>query len=604
MDSFGINPNSLTTHFLCSGATGTGKTTIANRIIIGLDKMNKKSICIDVKRDTRHLIRQIPFLVIKLPNPYLQWNILNPPPGVQRRAWHMSVIRQFVETTFLAEAVESLLQEYLDWLSKKNENVNFYELYNFIKSRKATSLRERNWLASAQNRLGALISTFSNMLNTRERFPLQELTAQYNICFEIDQAGQFGSFFASLIPSYMFIYRLVNNLRGNELKNAIFFDEAIVVVGKTIVKRHSLMADPALLSLIRLGREFGLGCLFFTNHPSAIDDTVKAQSGIKILMRLGHYPDIFDIGKSMGLTKEQMDCIIDAPAGVGIVKKFGVSPFLCQFENFVFKKNVTDKEIEENNQKIIKGTKFERFFKPTSSSSLATISKIYQTERVKSVQTLNSQEEAFLFDIYNRHFLSISERYKSLKLSAGKGNRIVKKLVKYGLCKIIKINLGGRGGLTKFLEITEQGYKVINMSSLKYTRGTGFEHWFWQNKITENLKTMKNNKVTIEANLNDKFIDILVEQLNDVKQIKIAIEISITSTPDKEKDNIIKDLESGASFVIIACQRDKINEINKMIDSLEKKYEEKVISCLLPQLLNIHKTDELLKTIKQKEESW
>lgn len=603
MDSFGINPDSLTTHFLCSGATGTGKTTIANRIIIGLDKMNKKSICIDVKRDTRHLIRQIPFLVIKLPNPYLKWNILNPPPGVQRRAWHMSVIRQFVETTFLAEAVESLLQEYLDWLSKKNENVNFYELYNFIKSRKATSLRERNWLASAQNRLGALISTFSNMLNTRERFPLQELTAQYNICFEIDQAGQFGSFFASLIPSYMFIYRLVNNLRGNELKNAIFFDEAIVVVGKTIVKRHSLMADPALLSLIRLGREFGLGCLFFTNHPSAIDDTVKAQSGIKILMRLGHYPDIFDIGKSMGLTKEQMDCIIDAPAGVGIVKKFGVSPFLCQFENFVFEKNVTDKEIEENNSKLIKGTKFEPFFKNSSTTSIF-IRKLNPEESPKTVLILNSDEKAFLYDIYNKPLLSITERYKSLGLSSGKGTRIVKSLISKDLCKIVEINLGGRGGVSKFIEITKQGYDTIEIPALKYTRGTGFEHWFWQNKIAENLKKIDSTEIIIEKNLNDKFIDVLVEHVKDNKKTRIAIEISITSTPDNEKENIIKDLESGADFVIIACQRDKINDINKTIDSLEKKYEEKVISCLLPQLLNIQKTDELLKTIKQKEESW
>lgn len=603
MDSFGINPDSLTTHFLCSGATGTGKTTIANRIIIGLDKMNKKSICIDVKRDTRHLIRQIPFLIIKLPNPFLKWNILNPPPGVQRRAWHMSVIRQFVETTFLAEAVESYLQESLDWLSKKNENVNFYELYNFIKSRKATSLRERNWLASAQNRLGALISTFSNMLNTRERFPLQELTAQYNICFEIDQAGQFGSFFASLIPSYLFIYRLVNNLRGNELKNAIFFDEAIVVVGKTIVKRHSLMADPALLSLIRLGREFGLGCLFFTNHPSAIDDTVKAQSGIKILMRLGHYPDIFDIGKSMGLTKEQMDCIIDAPAGVGIVKKFGVSPFLCQFENSVFEKNVTDKEIEENNKALLKGTEFEKYFEKASTAKANIPNR--ESVRVKdSNYSIKPKMKSFLTNIVNFPFQCNSERYKNLGLSAGKGNNLAKNSVRYDLCKDEKINHGYRGGVKSFLVITEKGYEVLGIPPLKFSRGTTFVHWYWQNTIATKLNSFENTKAKIEGNMKGKNIDILAEvKIND-EITRIGIEISITSGKEQEKKNIIEDIDAGVDFVICACQKEKKDKINEMITSLETTYKEKTKQLLLPQLLKIHNSEELIEILKQKEESW
>jgi len=145
------------------------------------------------------------------------------------------------------------------------------------------------------------------------------------------------------------------------------------------------------------------------------------------------------------------------------------------------------------------------------------------------------------------------------------------------------------------LEITEQGYKVINMPELKYTKGTGFEHWFWQNKIAEHLRKSKNNKVKIEANIKDKFIDILVEQLKDDKQIKIAIEISINSAPAQEKHNIIKNLESGADYVITTCQKDKISEINKMIASLETQYREKTYSCLLSQLLRADNIMEFFK---------
>lgn len=77
--------------------------------------------------------------------------------------------------------------------------------------------------------------------------------------------------------------------------------------------------------------------------------------------------------------------------------------------------------------------------------------------------------------------------------------------------------------------------------------------------------------------------------------MKIAIEISITTTQEDEKNNIIKDLESGADFVIIACQKDKIAEINKMIASLDIQYREKTYSCLLPELL---KTNDLLSIVK------
>ena len=133
------------------------------------------------------------------------------------------------------------------------------------------------------------------------------------------------------------------------------------------------------------------------------------------------------------------------------------------------------------------------------------------------------------------------------------------------------------------------------MPILKYTRGTGFKHWFWQNKIAENLRSSDKNKVTIEANLKGKFVDILVEQMKDDREIKIAIEISITSTSDKEKDNIIKDLESGVDSVIAACpQSKKLQELNQMIASLDTKYREKTFTCLLPELL---KRDDFLSII-------
>jgi hypothetical protein len=591
---FSIKSSMLLTGFLLAGAIGTGKTTISYQLVRYLHSLRIKSICIDIRRDTRHLIRKIPILVLKFPDTYLKWNILGPPPGVDKKTWQMSVIRQFSETTYIAEAGESLLQESLEKLNHKIENVNFIDLYNYIKSSSkiVKGYRRSNWIATDLNRMASFIRLFYNMLNTELGLPLHELADSHNICIELDQAGQFQSFFASLIPSYLYHYRLANNLRGNQIRNAIFLDEANIVLSEALIKRHTIMGEPTILSIIRLGREFGLAMICFTNHPSALDNTIKAQSGIKIMLRLGHHPDILDFGRSMGLTKEQMDCIIDAPPGVGIVKVSGIRPFLCQFENFEIEKNITDKEVEENNLRIVKATKYEKYFNTLSTERTHIPTPRTEKEKAQNGE-IKPEVKAFLYNIINLPLKSISERYKILGLSASKGNSIVKKLIRNNLCKKEKINLGYRGGVKSFLVITDQGYRILNVAPKQFSRGTTFKHWFWQTTISSHLNSLENAKAQVERNLRGKFIDILVENLEMYKTI--AIEISITSTSENEKNNIIKDIEAGAGIVIVACKKEKIAAMNEMRKSLDNQIREKTKIIPLPELLKIKDIEDLVK---------
>jgi hypothetical protein len=168
-------------------------------------------------------------------------------------------------------------------------------------------------------------------------------------------------------------------------------------------------------------------------------------------------------------------------------------------------------------------------------------------------------------------------------ISPSKGTRIVKALDRKNLVKVHSINLGGRGGSAKLLELTEEGYAAIGMKPKPgIGRGAGYEHGFWQNQIREHLRNVEGiQKPVIEGILGNKCIDVLVE----TKELgMIAIEIAMTDA--HEKENIKKDIEAGAVRVFEACRDKSVFEnVSKILEELSEDIRSKVKLCLVHQLV-------------------
>ena len=183
-----------------------------------------------------------------------------------------------------------------------------------------------------------------------------------------------------------------------------------------------------------------------------------------------------------------------------------------------------------------------------------------------------------------------------MAVSAGKGNRYVKKLMQQGFLQAHEINLGGRGGSIKFLELTDQGYKAIGMKpKAGIGKGAGFEHGFWQHHISEQAKGLPGvRKVMIEGQLMDKFIDILIEAENE----KIGIEIAMN--PDHEKINVEKDVAAGCSKVIIGC-KDKLTleTVLKMVVDFTDDIKDRIATCLVQKVV-----EEIGKHLQTKGKPW
>lgn len=169
-----------------------------------------------------------------------------------------------------------------------------------------------------------------------------------------------------------------------------------------------------------------------------------------------------------------------------------------------------------------------------------------------------------------------------MAISAGKGNRLVKSLVRKGLVMIHEVNLGGRGGSVKFLELTDRGYETIGIQPKPTIgRGAGFEHGFWQYHINEELKLINGAKSIIEGKLGEKAVDILLE----IDEEKIAIEIAMTGA--HEKDNIEKDLKGGATKIIIGCKDKQVLEgVKKIIETLDGNISKKITVCLVQKVVS------------------
>ena len=143
-------------------------------------------------------------------------------------------------------------------------------------------------------------------------------------------------------------------------------------------------------------------------------------------------------------------------------------------------------------------------------------------------------------------------------IPAGTWERIVKLLIRKGLVREHKIKIGkGRGGTSQLLEITEEGCNAINMQKKHYTRGGGFMHDYWVDKIHQKIKSSYGDelKIEIENNIKGKFIDITASTENMIE----AFEIELSDA--NIESNIKRDFEiAEINHLTIICAEEKVFE--------------------------------------------
>ena len=482
------NVNNLTKGLVHLGTIGCGKTNTALYYAKQLHADGKNPLHLGFKQSLRHY-KEIPILtLITGTAANVCWQIFDyPPPGVEAIHWDLLTSRVFGGTTYLLEAGQSVLLQVITGLRKEDKHVNPTTILEKLRTIKTQSFREKEWKASLINRFTEFNIVCGRMFSKQVRFPLEEILKLLCVELELDRAGSFAPFIATMAIAYLYEYRKANNIRGDELITPIMCDELHSLVNTTMA-RYFPKEELPLLDYMRKGREFCNGLILFTNEIGSIPLAIKSQANIKAIMRTVDFNEIKEMGSSMNLTQEQMELCLDLPVGWAIMKIPEISPFLTYFPLIDIKKDMTDERVNERNKNLLSGTGFESILWIPEDMPISFGS---GTQEEKSEdKKLSIEERCLLMDVYNHEFTPTAERFSSLGLSAGKGSRLTNRLIVKNLLRKQEISLGGRGSSIILLELTTETYELLGLSPKKYGRGSNLEHYFWQVRVRDYFKSL------------------------------------------------------------------------------------------------------------------
>lgn len=183
-------------------------------------------------------------------------------------------------------------------------------------------------------------------------------------------------------------------------------------------------------------------------------------------------------------------------------------------------------------------------------------------------------------------------------ISASKFYSILNSLKKKGYLKEYSINFGYRGGMSTFLEITSLGCEAIAVKPKSHlTRGGNFITDIFAIKLIEHLKSIIHDcKISIEKQVQDKWMDVVIEGINQPFVVGLELELSDINL----KSNI--EGSEKADFLIEACISEEIiAKADEIIKTLPEDRRKKIGVCLLTKLLKCSKLSDVVNSQVLKE---
>ena len=582
---FGLLPTEINQHALYAGRSGSGKTT-ANRHTFG--ELYPRIPCwfIDFKKDYRHLLPYAPDLII------FRWrslriNPLRPPQGTDPLKWIQIFADCFCQSFGLMSASKSLIVEIIEELYETYgvfdgrdiypSMFEFHEKLERRSHRKGLPWDERGYITRSKNKTTVCVKLLKDTFDCDRGFPLEDLLAK-NVVFEFDGLmDELQTFMVNLILSWVFTYRLEREERGS-LQQVIFFDEARKVFKKNY---KTDLGTPIIDLMVTQIRETGVGLVISDQIPHQLSDAAKSNCFTIITLSLSNGKDIEDMARTMRLTREQADMLNKLEVGQGIVKLAGryPEPFPIVLPNVHIEAYLSDAEVDRKMKQTIDGFSIvprtpldsiqrtqhsekhdsspkQRHMKQPSDSTTGSTTDsssdfIVKVNEIKRVKKKLARD--FLIHIEKHPHMNVTETYRSLGLSAYKGNKVQKELVENGLLE------EKRMGKSIYLILTEKGRAAIG-SEVPKERGRGKEeHRLYQEKIKSYYEDL-GYSAYIEKDRYGKAIDVLVMKPGSL----VAYEVELHNT-NHIMENISRDLAVGVDRVVIVTTSNLLEKIQKRI---------------------------------------
>jgi hypothetical protein len=541
-------------HLLGIGQTGVGKTVFFVFLLLQYLLIASGIFIFDfVKRELRgfkRLAEKVGKEVIICRHENLRVNLLDP--QELEPSLYANICSEFIALSLgLPTVAKLVLKICITNLYKKfglftNRNALppiFPELIEEVKNIKGHSAAKEAILI----RLKALIINQQQVFSVRRGFKISEL-AQKIIVWELDSLEmQYQSLFASYLISFLFAYRVAFPTRDMMV---IALDEAGRIYSK---KAEAANEGPSYIStMTSVVRGMNIAIMAFTQTCYDLSNSIIANSGIKVLFRVGTVHDYDMFGRTMGLSADQIQfCKTSLGVGQNVIKMgFGyMEPFLNKCPLVVIPQNVSDTEVHQSVQQLL-DMDSSSVEKPLLLTTDANES--FDTdEKDNTVNNLTADEQA-LFEQLKKDSSTApaTEHYKAAGLSTKRGVVAKQSLTFKKIIKETVLESGKRGAAITFLEIIKSIGTGRNGGTLhNFLRGTA-NTWY----IAKNCKTEIEKAIVVDGQ--NKFIDLAV--IWPDRRIE-AVEIE-TEFTQRAIENIRKNISAGFDIISVLTPNSKVRQ--------------------------------------------
>ena len=493
---FGVKENEWIRHCGIFGKTGSGKTTLAVRIIKELCRKNKPFLIFDYKRNYRDILKHPEFenediLVFTVGRNDVVPFYFNPkqrPEGVEEYVW-IKQLAQIIEKVYLlGPGANDVFMESagVDTFKEMHDKV--------LKQRKRA--RELLWWASVKRTLNAInYPGLGEMVNCFKGHSIPDLLNK-KVILELD--GLSGSDQAFVIGSlllWIYHYRMRQPER-EVLKHFIIIEEAHHLFLKT--RQEEDIAD----IIMREIRELGESIIIIDQHPSKMSVSALGNLSTKFALTLSLNQDVSALANAMLLERHEQKYLSMLTIGHCVCRSDRLTkPVLLLIPHFPLKKGVvTDEDLKAYMQGYLQD------FSP----ELGSLPKRSNVYNIQKDETLSPLGRIVLEDIGLNPFYGLVTRFKKLGLKVSHGYKVIEELTTLRL--ITPLTIDGN----RLYELTSQGKKILGKKITHKGRG-GLEHRYYVEKIKEHF--IQNEGFTF---LEKDDIDLVVEKLD--KRLAIQME--------------------------------------------------------------------------------
>jgi hypothetical protein len=516
LHEFKLTVRDFSRHIAILASAGHGKTTEIINICHQLLEHGINFLAFDFKQDFRHL-NHLPILVLRWN--WLRVNPFRPPEGVDEFQWIGLVCDLFAHTYGWYQASRNYLFEFVNQQYQKGrENclVSLEKVKEAIDCSQDKEFERQRMKTVVLNRVSTLLTSLHEVLDCDEGFPVSELL-NFPIVIEMDECPDAqANFLINFFLLYIFEYRKAQLHRGS-LKHVIIFDEAHrIFYRQPQFKDEGELGDSVINQIPRLIRDYDEGLIFATQEPHNLNDSVMANTDVKMVGYLGNGIDIEAIQKAFQLSDDDTRIIKRLDIGQFMIQKSGVNegdPFLLEDYDYPFKKTVTDDELKERMKDFV----LKMLSEPKQSS-----------EHMLEVPQISERAAKILEHAGRFPLRKISQRYKELNIHPKYGEQAVQQLVDSGLIVRKPVQLStGRPSI--YLEPTELGKSWLKQNKIDisawtdYVGNVGLEHRIYQWLAARALEKLS-YRVMKEYAMDNKRFDVYAEKENK----KIGIEVCIS----------------------------------------------------------------------------